>query len=138
MGGDALSLLLDTHAWIWWNAQPARLSKRARRVIDALTDDGETALVSAISCWEAAKLVERGRLGLSVAVKDWIDLALGRPGVALVPLSPTIAVASTQLPRPFHDDPADQIIVATARDLDVSIVTRDARLRSYPHVRTVW
>jgi PIN domain nuclease of toxin-antitoxin system len=69
--------------------------------------------VSAISCWEVAKLVERKRLNLNVPVNEWIAQALGPSGITLLPLEPEIAVLSTQLPGSFHKDPADQIIVAT-------------------------
>ncbi len=65
------------------------------------------------SCWEIAKLVEKGRLVLMLPVGQWIDRALAFPGISLLPLDPKIAVASTQLPQPFHSDPADQIITAT-------------------------
>ena len=71
--------------------------------------------VSAISCWEVAKLVERGRLELPRPLEEWLDLALGYPGIRLADLSPEVAAASTRLPGKFHRDPADQIIVATAR-----------------------
>ena len=91
--------------------------------------------VSAISCWEVAKLVERGRLSLPCPVLDWIRQALAYPGVRLIELSPRISVESTQLPGTFHRDPADQIIVATARVLDAPLVTMDAKISAYPHVR---
>lgn len=90
--------------------------------------------VSAISCWEVAKLVELGRLALSVPVDQWLAQAL-RPPVVLLPLSPEVAVASTQLPGRFHQDPADQMIVATARLYDCPLVTLDRLIRAYPHVR---
>jgi PIN domain nuclease of toxin-antitoxin system len=91
--------------------------------------------VSAISCWEVAKLVERGRLTLPVPVGPWMQQALGYPGVRLIPLSPEVAVESTQLPGAFHRDPADQIIVATARILNCPLVTLDQLIRAYPHVQ---
>jgi len=91
--------------------------------------------VSAISCWEVAKLVERQRLFLPCPVFDWIQQALSYPGVRLLDLSPHVCVESTQLPGTFHRDPADQIIVATARVFDAPLVTVDARILSYPHVR---
>ena len=91
--------------------------------------------MSAISCWEVAKLVERQRLSLPCPVFDWIQQALSYPGVSLLDLSPRICVESTQLPGTFHRDPADQIIVATARVFDVPLVTVDAKILAYPHVR---
>lgn len=91
--------------------------------------------VSAISCWEVAKLVERGRLSLPCPVFDWLQQALAYPGVRLIELSPRICAESTQLPGEFHSDPADQIIIATARILDPPLLTVDRRIRDYPHVK---
>ena len=79
--------------------------------------------ISAISCWEVAKLVERGRLVLPCPVEDWLERALDYPGVVLLELTPRVCVESTQLPGEFHRDPADQIIVATARVHDCPLVT---------------
>jgi PIN domain nuclease of toxin-antitoxin system len=91
--------------------------------------------VSAISCWEVAKLVELGRLQLPTDLDDWLDLALNPSGVSLIPLSPQIAADSTRLPGDFHRDPADQIIVATSRLHDLPLATCDEKIRAYPHVR---
>ena len=91
--------------------------------------------VSVISCWEVAKLVEVGRLELSVPVTQWIERALALPGIQLLPLTPEIAIASSQLPGEFHRDPADQLIVATARIHDIPILTVDRRILAYKHVR---
>ena len=88
-----------------------------------------------MSCWEAAKLVERGRLTLPLPVGEWMSQALSYPGMRLLDLSPQIAVGSTQLPGTFHRDPADQIIVATARIYNCSLVTLDQNIRAYPHVQ---
>jgi PIN domain nuclease of toxin-antitoxin system len=91
--------------------------------------------VSAISCWEVAKLVELNRLELSCSVKDWIEQALIYPGVRLLNLTPEIAIKSTQLPGSFHRDPADQIIVATARIWDCPILTADSKILNYSYVK---
>lgn len=130
-----MTLLLDTHVWIWWHVRPAALSERVRAAIGRGRNE---LLLSAISVWELAKLIERGRLGLSCDPEVWITQALEMPGLRLVPLSPAIAYRSTVLPRPFHDDPADQIIVATAREENATLLTKDDRLLSYPHVRSLW
>jgi PIN domain nuclease of toxin-antitoxin system len=125
-------IILDTHIWIWWVHGNTLLPPDYREYIE----QQEAGIgISAISCWEVAKLVERGRLDLPYPVSDWIDLALIYPGVQLLPLSPRIAVESTQLPGVFHRDPADQIIVATARVYDCPLVTVDMNIRAYPHVR---
>ena len=86
-------------------------------------------------CWEIAKLVERKRLSLPCPVFDWFRQALTYPGIQLIELSPRICVESTELPGTFHKDPADQIIVATARILDAEILTADTKILTYPHVR---
>ena len=91
--------------------------------------------ISAISCWEVAKLIELRKLSLPCPTLDWLQQALAYPGVRLLELSPQIAVEATQLPGGFHRDPADQIVVATARVLDVPLVTVDAKIRACPHVK---
>ncbi len=91
--------------------------------------------VSAISCWEVAKLVEYRRLRLSEDLEAWLYFALEESGVKLIPLTPAIAAESTMLPGDFHRDPSDQIIVATARFHDLPLATCDERIRGYPYVR---
>ena len=129
--------LLDTHAWIWWVTEDRRLSAAARRAIERSQDKGDLSL-SLISVWEVAKKVEKAQLVLDRPVERWLDLALAQPGLEMVELTRPILVESCRLPPPFHGDPADQIIVATARDRDASIVTKDERIRTYPHVRSTW
>ena len=128
-------ILLDTHVWIWWAAEtPQRLSARARRAIS----ESPSIAVSAISPWEVAMLVAKGRLELDRDVLVWIRQALALPRVTLVPLTPEIAVRSTRLGAGFPGDPADRILVATARELGASLATKDAILRNAEGVRTVW
>jgi PIN domain nuclease of toxin-antitoxin system len=129
-GGEVI--ILDTHVWIWWVQGDPRLSSASAETLTLAEPTGLG--VSAISCWEVAKLVERGRLVLPCAVEQWLSTALGYPGMNLLPLSPRVAVESTQLPGPFHSDPADQIIVATARVLGCPLMTADGKIRAYPHV----
>lgn len=128
-------IVLDTHAWVWWVHGDRRLTETQARVIE----EAESGVVgvSAISCWEVAKLVERGRMVLSRPLEEWFGLALGYPGVRVLELSPEVAVASTRLPGGFHRDPADQIIVATARVRGWPLVTSDEKMLSYEHVETV-
>jgi PIN domain nuclease of toxin-antitoxin system len=132
-----VTYLLDTHVWIWWNMHPQKLSSRVRALLSAPNRYGEL-LLSAISLWEFARLLEKGRLAISCDLEEWMDEALQMPKLRLVPLSPSIVCRSTILPQPFHDDPADQILVATARDENAAVLTSDHRIRSYPHCRTVW
>ena len=105
--------------------------------MDLLNAGEEPVGVSVISCWEVAKLVEYRRLELDRPVSDWIDTALACPRLELLPLTPAIAVESTRLPGAFHRDPADQIIVATARILGIRLLTEDSKIIEYPHVRLV-
>jgi len=126
-------ILLDTHVWIWLCHDDLLLPAGLRNLIELQRNEGIG--VSAISVWEVAKLVERGRLELPMEMDAWMQMALGGSAVALLPLSPSIAVESTKLPGEFHRDPADQIIVATARVHDLSLATCDQRIRAYPHVR---
>jgi len=125
-------IVLDTHIWVWWVHAEPRLSRTHRETLEAHEDSGLG--VSAISCWEIAKLVEHRRLVLPCGTREWLDQALAYPGVHLLPLTPAIAAESTELPGEFHNDPADQIIVATARVLGVPLVTADKAILQYPHV----
>ncbi len=93
--------------------------------------------VSAISCWEVAKLVELDRLQLTLPVLQWLERALTHSGVRLLELTPRIAVESTELPGKFHRDPADQILVATARVLSIPLLTADRKILEYPYVETL-
>ena len=125
-------ILLDTHIWVWWVNGGTQLPADTLALIQTEAPNGLG--VCAISCWEVAKLVERGRLALTIPVEFWLAQAL-QPPVLLLPLSPEVAAGSTQLPGSFHRDPADQLIVATARHYDCPLVTLDGLIRAYPHVR---
>ncbi|HEY4723098.1 MAG TPA: type II toxin-antitoxin system VapC family toxin [Anaerolineae bacterium] len=125
-------ILLDTHIWVWWVHDDARLPDPYRAYLQ--TNESRGLGVSIISCWEVAKLVEYGRLVLPHPVAEWLDQALAYPGIHLLDLTPRIVVESTQLPGTFHRDPADQLIVATARAYDLPLVTLDDRIRAYAHV----
>ena len=125
-------IILDTHVWVWWVDGGAQLPPDFLALIQVEAVNGLG--VCAISCWEVAKLVEPGRLQLAVSVDQWLAQAL-LPPVQFLPLTPEVAVGSTQLPGVFHRDPADQLIVATARHYDCALVTLDRLIRAYPHVR---
>lgn len=125
-------ILLDTHIWVWFVCQAPQWTPQFQQVVQKYECNGLG--VSVISCWEVAKLVEKGRLKLNVPVSDWIATALNRPHIKLISLTPQIAVESTQLPPPFHRDPADELIVATARILKLPLLTADSKILAYPHV----
>jgi PIN domain nuclease of toxin-antitoxin system len=129
-------IILDTHMWRWWVSGEARFKPSHQAVLDS--EIGQDRGVSVISCWEMAKAIETGNLVLSIPVEEWIEKALRFPGVVLVDLTPRIAVESTKLPQPFHRDPGDQIIVATARVLDCPLLTAYDPILAYPHVKLAW
>jgi PIN domain nuclease of toxin-antitoxin system len=123
-------LVLDTHVWIWLSFGDKALGDDARRFIDRAGRDG-TLLVAAISVWEVAMLVSKGRLDLFMPPLEWATAALSGPGISLAPLTPDIAVEACHLPGAFHRDPVDRMIVATARVLGARLATRDQRILAY-------
>jgi len=128
-------IILDTHIWVWWIHGDSRLSPEYARYIQAHEETGLG--ICAISCWEIAKLVERGRLMLPIPIAEWFEQAFNYTGITLLEMTPRICVESTQLPGSFHRDPADQLIVATARVHDCPLVSIDQNILAYPHVTTV-
>ena len=128
-------ILLDTHIWIWWIQGDLRLKEER---INWLTKQEAQGLgISIISCWEVAKLVENNHLQLPCPVDKWLEQALNYPGIRLLELTLPIILDSTQLPSPFHRDPADQLIVATARIHDIPLLTADSKILNYPHVQII-
>ena len=132
-----MKYVLDTHAWIWWHMRPKRLSSKVRTLLSTPKRHDEL-LLSAISPWEFCKLLEKGRIGISCSPEEWLSEALEMPKLRLVALTPTIACRSTSLPQPFNGDPADQIIVATAREENATVLTMDRVIQQYSHVRSLW
>jgi PIN domain nuclease of toxin-antitoxin system len=130
-------ILLDTHAWIWWVASSEQLSPAAAARIH-LEVEARGIHISAISCWEISLLVKKGRLALTLDVGDWIAKTEALPFVHFVPIDNRIALRSNALPGDLHDDPADRLLVATALILGATLITKDDRLRAYPHVETLW
>lgn len=130
-------IVLDTHTWIWWVGSPVYLSETAKRIIDEAVVE-KNVFISSISAWEVAILVSRGRLELTVSVTDWVAASEALPFFNFVPVNNSIAMKSVQLPGTLHDDPADRIIIATAVSLGAVLVTKDEKIRHYPHVKTAW
>jgi PIN domain nuclease of toxin-antitoxin system len=130
-------IVLDTHAWVWWVSSPEQISAPAREAIDSAMERGEI-FVSSISCWEIALLVRKGRLELTMSVEDWVARSEALPFVQFAPFDNRIALRSNQLPGELHEDPADRAIIATALTLGAPLVSRDTKIRAYPHVKTVW
>lgn len=130
-------IVLDTHILVWWVTGDAALSGEAKAVIEREQNGGEI-IVSAISAWEITMLVEKERLVLSMDVSKWLATVAEIEGVKFLPVDVDIANKSVVLPGEFHKDPADRMIVATARKLAAPLVTRDEKIKSYPHVKTIW
>ena len=121
-------IILDTHIWIWWVDENPKLSAENREIIQANQKTGLG--ISIISCWEIAKLVEKNRLVFECSVEEWLAIALKYPGIQLLDLSIPIILESTRLSG-FHADPADQIIVATAKIHGALLITQDERILNY-------
>ena len=130
-------IVLDTHTLLWWVNDPTTLSAPAKKTIDAAVGS-KSVHVSCISSWEIALLVECGRLRLALDVRDWLCRCEALPFLSFVAVSNAIAVESVRLPEFPHADPADRIIAATALSLGAALVTKDDKLRNYPHVKTIW
>lgn len=130
-------IVLDTHTLVWWVTGDATLSKKAGKVIER-EQSGGSIIVSAISAWEIAMLVAHGRLVLSMDVSSWLATVAEIEAVRFFPVDVEIAAKSVELPGEFHKDPADRMIVTTARKLAVPLVTKDDKILNYPHVKTIW
>ena len=133
--GSVPVILLDTHVLVWTVAEPERLSRAALAAIrKARSEDGVA--ISAISVWELAVLIARGRIQVYGNVEDSVRKLV--EGVVIKPITPEIAALGTQFPDDYPRDPADRLIGATARTEGLSLITHDARIRSSPLVVTVW
>lgn len=122
--------LLDTHVWVWLMLGDTRLSGANRRMLEKAVPDGRLH-VSIISVWEVAMLEAKGRLTLSADCESWVQEALAAPGIHLAELTSHIAISSTRLPGVFHGDPADRILIATARETEATLLTADRAILQY-------
>ena len=122
-------IVLDTHTLVWWAGGAPMLSKKAKAVIKKEQDGGEI-IVSSISAWEIALLVQRGRLLLALDVQNWLATVAKIEAVRFAPVDVEIATKSVDLPANFHNDPADRMIVATARKFAAPLVTKDEKIRA--------
>jgi PIN domain nuclease of toxin-antitoxin system len=127
---EPASLLLDTHVWIWFMLANAELAANGRNLINRAAATGRLR-IAAISLWETALLASRGRVVLGQPLGQWITGAVSAPGLSIEPLLPQVAVEASSLPDPFHRDPADRLIVATARVVNATLMTRDRRILDY-------
>jgi PIN domain nuclease of toxin-antitoxin system len=123
-------ILLDTHVLVWFFEGVPRLSVPARTAIERSGAANEV-LVSVISFLEIGMLVAKNRMRLSGPVQEWTNRVVAWRGLSVADLTPTVAVESSFLPGVLHADPADRVLVATARSLDVTLVTHDRRILRY-------
>ena len=131
------TLLLDTHIWLWWLLGQPELAPKERDALDALAAAGTPPGLSAISLWEAQMLAAKGRLKIDVPLTHWLPTAVAAESVTLLPMDVAVILALDRLPAGFHGDPADRIIVATARTHGLPLATRDANIRRSRAVK-VW
>jgi PIN domain nuclease of toxin-antitoxin system len=123
-------LLLDTHVWIWLMNGSVEIANSLQKKINTVAKQAAIN-IAAISVWELAMLVSKNRVKLGKPVMAWIDEALALPGIVLQPLTKEIAVESTQLPFECHNDPADRMIIATARIHQLTLITADQKIMDY-------
>jgi PIN domain nuclease of toxin-antitoxin system len=128
-------LLLDTHYWIWLqSATKEHFTPTLLKAVDEAASDSNL-LISIISVWELGLLDAKGRVSLYAPCEQFVQEALAMPGLTLAPLTPEIALDSSRLPGDFHGDPADRIIIATARRMGARLLTRDRRILDYARRR---
>ena len=131
-------IALDTHALVWWVAEPSRIPAKARRAIDAAVKQGQMLAVSSISIWEVAMLAERGRIAFTVDADTWLHNVQALPMLTFHSVDNAVALRAVRLPGFAHRDPADRMIVATAIGLNATLVTADRRLQAYKPITTLW
>ncbi len=125
-------ILLDTHIWIWWINEPEKLKQATVHYLDKLPPTHIH--ISIFSCWELAKLIQKGKLRLSEPLSTWFEKAIDRSGITVIELERGIIADACNLPGTFHNDPADQLIVATSRVKNLPLLTADAKILKYEHV----
>jgi PIN domain nuclease of toxin-antitoxin system len=129
-----VSYLLDTHIWIWSQENPEQLGQKSRR---ELTDISQERFVSTISTLEIARLIHLGLLRLRHRFAEWKQFSLAELNAATLDVNHEIAWEAYNLPGRFHNDPADRVLVATARIANLTLITADDLILRYPHVKTL-
>lgn len=128
-----MRLLLDTHVWVWTQEEPERLGPRTKRLVLGAEHENR---VSPISTLEIARLVAAGEIELSITLAEWVARSMADLAAHTVAVSHEVSMEAYALPGTFHRDPADRVLVATARRDGLTLVTADDRILAYPHVRT--
>ena len=131
-----MKVILDTHVWVWWLLPDSPLSARERRVLDDIAAD-KGILLPAICQWEAQMLHSKGRIDLPVPFATWVRRAAGTDMLTVLSLNADVVIAVDDLPGTFHGDPADRIIVASARAHDLPLATHDEAIRKSRLVK-IW
>lgn len=131
-------ILLDTHVLVWWVDDPSKLSSKSQKLIENSIKKEEAILVSSISIWEIFLLAKRGRLGFAIDINSWLEKVESLSFLQFIPVDNKIASKSVMLPEPVHNDPADRIIIATAREYGAKLITSDKKILDYKHVQAVW
>jgi len=131
-------IVLDTHVLLWWVNGGRELTVSAKQAIKQELSDAGEILISSITAWEIAMLVDKERLSLAMNIDDWFAVVGRIEGVRFVPLDNELAIQSVTLPGEFHKDPADRMITALARRHSIPLITADAKIRGYRHVKTIW
>ena len=129
-----MSLLLDTHVWIWTQEKPDAIGTKARSLLETTSDD---LCVSSISSLEIARLVAGGMLELKGSLDRWVRMAIDSLEARSIDVDHRIAIEAYKLPGRFHKDPADRILVATARVHELKLVTADERILGSKSVQTL-
>ena len=129
-------ILLDTHVWWWALNEPKKLSNKAYKIIK--DNPPNQRAIASISIWEFAMMVSTEKVEIRIPPDQWLEQAVNKTGIAIFDLSPKVAAESCNLPGDFHKDPADRIIVATARINNISLITKDKKIIDYPYVNTIW
>jgi len=132
-----ISYLLDTHILFWWRMDFSRLTRAQAQILDELEERDQPASLSAISLRELAQMIHRGRAVVEMQLDAWLDSIESHPLLTILPLTAKIAAESVRLGDDFPNDPADQIIVATARCHNLTLITADERIRKWGKVRVV-
>lgn len=130
-------IVLDTHAWVWWLTEPRSLSRKARAATEQASEHA-TLAVSSISVWEVALLSKRDRIELEMPFQEWLHKAEAVAGIEYVEIDNRIAFRSVELPGFPNPDPADRIVVSTALELGAPVVSKNAAIRSYAAVESIW
>ena len=133
------NLVLDTHVFIWYLTGDTTLPVKSRQLINQHLTKANV-YISAISCWEMAMLEQKKRIVLTEPCLQWIHEGLQGSGIQVLELTPQICVESCALPGNLHGDPADRMIIASARTTHSQLLTRDQSIIAYGkknHVQVV-